>query len=62
MKLIVIAFLVIAVMLVIVSAIPADESILSDNVDNFHPADEAGIKKKLLLKKILLLKKKKLIG
>jgi hypothetical protein len=50
-------------MLVVVSALPADESILSDNVDNFHPADEAGfIKKKLLLKKLLLLKKKKLLG
>jgi hypothetical protein len=49
--------------LVIVSALPADESILSDNVDNFHPSEDQEIlKKKLLLKKLLILKKKKLIG
>jgi hypothetical protein len=54
---------VIACALVIVSALPADESIISDNVDNFHPAEGSEIiKKKLLLKKLILLKKKKLIG
>jgi hypothetical protein len=44
-----------------ISALPADESILSDNVDNFHPSEDSEIKKKLLLKKLLILKKKKLL-
>jgi hypothetical protein len=56
------AFLVVVCAFVLISALPADESILSDNVDNFNPADDSEIKKKLLLKKLLILKKKKLIG
>lgn len=56
------AFLFIAVCLAVISAMPADESIISDNVDAFHPADESQfIKKKLLLKKLIILKKKKLL-
>lgn len=39
-----------------VAAIPVDESILGDSVDNFHPTDDQEILKKLLLKKLLLKK------
>lgn len=55
------AFLVIACILVMISALPADESIIGDSVDNFHPTDDQQIKKKLLLKKLLILKKKKIL-
>lgn len=44
-----------------VAAIPVDESVIGDSVDNFHPTDEQEILKKLLLKK-LFLKKKLLLG
>jgi hypothetical protein len=44
-----------------VAAIPVDESVIGDSVDNFHPSDDQEILKKLLLKK-LLLKKKLLLG
>jgi hypothetical protein len=44
-----------------VAAIPVDESVIGDSVDNFHPTDDQEILKKLLLKK-LFLKKKLLLG
>jgi hypothetical protein len=57
------AFLVVACAFLLISAMPADESIVGDNVENFHPSDDSELlKKKLILKKLLLLKKKKLIG
>lgn len=44
-----------------VAAIPVDESVIGDSVDNFHPTDDQEILKKLLLKK-LFFKKKLLLG
>jgi hypothetical protein len=44
-----------------VAAIPVDESVIGDNVENFHPSEDQEILKKLLLKK-LFLKKKLLLG
>lgn len=44
-----------------VAAIPVDESVIGDSVDNFHPTDDQEILKKLLFKKFLL-KKKLLFG
>jgi hypothetical protein len=52
-------FVVIAI--AYVAAIPVDESVIGDSVDNFHPSEDQEILKKLLLKK-LLLKKKLLLG
>lgn len=45
--------------MVIVTAMPADESIIGDNVDNFSPSADSEILKKkkiILLKKLLVLK------
>lgn len=51
--------MLICVFMVIVTAMPADESIIGDNVDNFGPSDDQEILKKkkiILLKKLLLIK------
>jgi hypothetical protein len=41
--------------------VPADEALISDNIDNAHPAEDDEILKLLILKK-LLLKKALLLG
>ncbi|CAG9803401.1 unnamed protein product [Chironomus riparius] len=39
---------------------PADEQIISDNVDAFHPSDDSEFSKKLIKKKLIILKVKAL--
>jgi hypothetical protein len=60
MKFIIFALFV-ALAIAFVAAIPVDESVFGDNVENFHPSEDQEILKKLLLKK-LFLKKKLLLG
>jgi hypothetical protein len=56
------AFLVVLCAFVFVSALPADEAIIGDNIEALSPSDDSELLKPLLIKKkLLLLKKKKLI-
>lgn len=56
------ALLVCLVAIAYVSAAPApaDEQIISDNVDAFHPSDDSEFSKKALKKALIIIKVKKL--
>ena len=56
------ALLVCLVAIAYVSAAPApaDEQIISDNVDAFHPSDDSEFSKKALKKALIIIKDKKL--
>ncbi|CAO1406050.1 unnamed protein product [Diamesa hyperborea] len=62
MKFLVLALLICLIAVAFVSALPADESVFGDSIDNFNPSDDQEILKKLKIKKLLLLKKKLILG
>lgn len=53
------ALLVCLVAVAYVQAAPADESIIGDSVDAFHPSDDSEFSKKAIVKGLIILKVKK---